>query len=102
TFRLALPKDITKRNVHNAFHSSLLRIHVPSDDRLFPGRLSSEFGFSGEDEPEWRILSIDSHKGVGKRAAFEVVWSTGDRTWLSFPEVDGLPALLDYLELLGI
>jgi hypothetical protein len=28
--------------VHPVFHASLLRIHVPNDDRLLPGRLGTQ------------------------------------------------------------
>ena len=37
SFRLALPARLKQRGIHDVFHSSLLRIHVPNDDRLFPG-----------------------------------------------------------------
>ena len=37
SFRLELPAHLKKRGVHDVFHSSLLRIHIPNDDRLFPG-----------------------------------------------------------------
>jgi hypothetical protein len=37
SFKLELPMHLKKRGVHDVFHSSLLRIHAPNDDRLFPG-----------------------------------------------------------------
>jgi hypothetical protein len=39
SFQLDLPANMKQRGVHDMFHSSLLRIHVPNDDRQFPGRL---------------------------------------------------------------
>ena len=37
SYRIELPDNLKQRGVHNVFHSSLLRIHIPNDDRLFPG-----------------------------------------------------------------
>ena len=42
SFQLDLPPHLKKWGVHNIFHSSLLRIHVPNDDRLFPGRTDAQ------------------------------------------------------------
>ena len=41
-FKLELPTELKRRGVHNVFHSSLLRIHLPNDNRLFPGRLETQ------------------------------------------------------------
>ena len=37
-FELDLPPEIKNHNIHPVFHALLLRIHVPNNDRLFPGR----------------------------------------------------------------
>ena len=37
SYKLDLPARLKQRGVHPVFHSSLLRIHVPNDDHLFPG-----------------------------------------------------------------
>ena len=37
SFKLELPHHLKKRGVHDVFHASLLRIHLPNDDWLFPG-----------------------------------------------------------------
>ena len=37
-FELELPLEMKNHNIHPVFHASLLRIHVPNNDRLFPGR----------------------------------------------------------------
>ena len=41
SFQMDLPASLKQRGVHNSFHISLLWIHYPNDDRLFPGRLDS-------------------------------------------------------------
>jgi len=42
SFRVDLPNSLKQRGIHDVFHSSLLRIHVPNDDRLFPRRLDEQ------------------------------------------------------------
>jgi len=46
------------------FHSSLLRISIPNNDRLFPGRLNDK---------------VLSHQGSHADAKFEVLWTSGDK-----------------------
>jgi hypothetical protein len=58
------------RGLHPAFHASLLRVHVPNDDRLFPGRLASQLGFADQLEPEWSIRQIVAHEGTGYDTVF--------------------------------
>ena len=41
SFRLELPSNLKQRGVHNVFHASLLQVHEPNDDQLFPGCLIS-------------------------------------------------------------
>ena len=54
SFHLELPAHLKHRGVHDVFHSSLLRIHIPNDDRLFPGRMDTQL--VGEDEgDEWAV-----------------------------------------------
>ena len=36
SFKVDLPSELKRRGVHPVFHASLLRIHIPNDDRLFP------------------------------------------------------------------
>ena len=50
--------------MHDVFHSSLLRIHVPNDDRLFPGRMDTQLGDSPDAKDEWAINLIKSHSGL--------------------------------------
>ena len=37
SFWIELPSHLKQRGVHDIFHASLLRIHEPNDDQLFPG-----------------------------------------------------------------
>ncbi|KAJ3885115.1 hypothetical protein GG344DRAFT_31207, partial [Lentinula edodes] len=87
--------------VHPVFHSSLLRIHVPNDDRQFPGRLDTQLHESPVAQPQWRIEKILSHTGSRRHAIFQVQWNTGDITWMPFAEISQLPCRPEYLELLG-
>ena len=99
SFELDLPARLKQRGIHPVFHSSLLRIHVPNDDRLFPGRQETQVADFGETEPEWSVERILSHYGSSTDALFEVKWASGNITWLAYPEVSHLSALSEYLEL---
>ncbi|KDQ26102.1 hypothetical protein PLEOSDRAFT_1026980, partial [Pleurotus ostreatus PC15] len=81
TYQVELPPRLRQRGVHNAFHVSLLRVHVPSDDRLFPGRLDNQVAEDeGAAEPEWAVNRILSHQGSKAKALFKVEWTSGDIT----------------------
>jgi hypothetical protein len=41
SFKINLPSQVKQQDVHGVFHASLLRAHVPNNDRIFPGRLES-------------------------------------------------------------
>ncbi|GAW07457.1 gag-pol polyprotein [Lentinula edodes] len=84
SFRVSLPNHFIQRGVHPVFHSSLLRIHVPNDDRRFPGRHDTQLHESPVAQPQWRIEKILSHTGSQRHAIFQ------------------LPCLPEYLELLGL
>jgi hypothetical protein len=75
---------------------------MPSDDRLFPGRLASQLGFADQLDPEWNISKVLTHRGDGTDAIFQLEWGTGDKTWLPYYEITKLQALEDYFEALGI
>ena len=102
SFRVELPAQMSQRGIHNVFHASLLRIHVPNDDRLFPGRLESQVNSEIEPEGEWAVERIVSHAGTGVDAVFEVKWKAGDTTWLPYDQVSHLQALASYLDLLDV
>ncbi|KDR73783.1 hypothetical protein GALMADRAFT_33711, partial [Galerina marginata CBS 339.88] len=80
SYRIELPRNLKIRGVHDVFHSSLLRIHVPNDDRLFPGRLESQVGEFEDTENEWAVDRILSHTGSKENTTFEVRWKAGDIT----------------------
>ena len=42
SFQLDLLIHLKQRGVHDVFHSSLLRIHIPNDNRLFPGCMDTQ------------------------------------------------------------
>jgi hypothetical protein len=102
SFRIDLPDRMKQRGIHDVFHSSYLRIHVPNDDRLFPGRLDNQVAEFEDQEREWAVEKITSHKGNRSDAVFEVKWKAGDTTWLPYDRVDHLSALQDYFDVLGI
>ena len=101
SFRLELPANLKRRGVHDVFHSSLLREHIPNDDRLFPGRLDDQIGGTPETEGEWAVERILSHAGAGTESVFEIKWKSGDTTWLPYYQITHLQALADYLDLYG-
>ncbi|KZV91302.1 hypothetical protein EXIGLDRAFT_593158, partial [Exidia glandulosa HHB12029] len=53
TFKIDLPSELKARGVHPMFHASLLRIHVPNDDRRFPGRTAAQVLKLDEPGDEW-------------------------------------------------
>ena len=101
SFRLDLPTHLKQRGVHDVFHSSLLREHIPNDDRLFPGRMDTQIGSTPETEGEWAVDRILSHAGSKTDSIFEIKWKSGDTTWLPYYQITHLQALTDYLDLQG-
>ena len=101
-FELDLPPWLKQCGVHPVFHLSLLRAHIPNDDRLFPGRLETQVADFGEVEPEWSVKRILSHQGSGTNAIFEVKWTSGNITWMAYIEVSHLAAMNEYLALIEV
>ncbi|KZT29440.1 hypothetical protein NEOLEDRAFT_1025819, partial [Neolentinus lepideus HHB14362 ss-1] len=80
SYKVELSKPLKVRGIHDVFHASLLQIHEPNDDRLFPGRSDNQVISLEEQamlDPEWTVDSIESHKGKGSDAVFEVLWKSG-------------------------
>jgi hypothetical protein len=102
SFKLELPMHLKKRGVHDVFHSSLLRIHVPNDDRLFPGRMDTQIGEGPDSEDEWAVDLIRSHAGSGEDSIFEILWKSGDVTWMPLYQIQHLQAFETYLESIGV
>ena len=102
SFKLDLPISLKRRGIHDVFHSSLLRVHEPNDDRLFPGRLDTQVLELDDKDNEWAIEKFTTHRGSGTSALFEAVWKSGDRTWVPYTSVAHLEALNAYLEAQGV
>jgi len=52
TYRLDLSEELLKRGINPSFHASLLKPHVPNDDRRFPGRMPSQIPGFGKKPDE--------------------------------------------------
>ncbi|PIL25631.1 hypothetical protein GSI_11380 [Ganoderma sinense ZZ0214-1] len=102
SYRIKLPSGLKRRGVHDVFHASLLRIHEPNDDRLFPGRLDSQVFELADPENEWAVKSIIGHAGSGEKAVFEAEWKSGDRSWIPHATAEPLNVFKAYLEALGV
>ena len=102
SFKIDLPPHLKQRGIHNVFHSSLLKIHIPNDDRLFPGRMDTQLGVGPEADNEWAVDKIISHARSGQEAVFEILWKAGNITWLPYYQIRHLQALDVYLDLLDI
>jgi len=102
SYHIELPSSPCQRGIHNIFHSSLLCIHVPNNDQLFPGCLDEQIPELGGTTREWTIDKILSHQGSHSDAKFEVLWTSGDKTWLPYSEIAHLHVLTDYFKILGI
>ncbi|KAI0354113.1 hypothetical protein OH77DRAFT_1363493, partial [Trametes cingulata] len=102
SFRIDLPSSLKRRGVHDVFHASLLRVHEPNDDRLFPGRLDTQVFDLNDHENEWAIAEILTHRGAGETAVFEAKWTSGDTSWIPYSTAAPLAALQAYLEAQGV
>ena len=87
TYQLALSEELLERGINPSFHASLLKPHVPSDDRRFPGRLPVQIPGFGNKPEEWIIKAITPHHGKGLNSEFEIQWKAGDKTWAPYREV---------------
>ena len=102
TYQLKLSDELIKRGVNRAFHASLLRPHVPNDDRRFPGRLPIQIPGFGREPEEWIVDRIVTHHSKGLGSEFQIQWKVGDGTWSSYREVVHLNTLDRYCELMGV
>ncbi|KAG6805649.1 hypothetical protein H0H92_014596, partial [Tricholoma furcatifolium] len=102
SFQVDLPSHLKQRGVHDSFHASLLRVHIPNDDRLFPGRLDTQLGNQEDPEGEWAVEAVVGHSGSRRDSLFRVKWRAGDVTWMPYYQVSHLDALASYLDLLGV
>ncbi|EJD38079.1 hypothetical protein AURDEDRAFT_37619, partial [Auricularia subglabra TFB-10046 SS5] len=79
-FKLELPSELKSKGVHPMFHASLLRVHIPNDDRRFPGRSADQVLNLGGPQNEFEVSEITEHSGAGREALFKVNWKSGDST----------------------
>jgi hypothetical protein len=61
TYQLALSEELLKRGINPTFQASLLKPHVPNDDRKFPGRLPKQIPGFGKRADEWVVDAITNH-----------------------------------------
>jgi len=102
SYRVDIPASMRQRGIHDVFHASLMRIHVPNDDQLFRGRSDSQIVATDQGtEPEWAADKITNHSGSGNDVIFEVLWKSGDITWILYVKIRDLNLLEPYLEALG-
>ncbi len=80
SYQIDLPSELKQWGLHPIFHTSLLHVHVPNDDCLFPGRLHGQIGLTAEPNNEWKIKGIVSHKGKGWDTVFKVKSASRDKT----------------------
>ncbi|PVF91430.1 hypothetical protein CPB86DRAFT_684458, partial [Serendipita vermifera] len=102
TYQLELPDFLKERGVHNAFHASLLKIHIPNCDLRFPGRQFEQLAAFGGEDDTWTVEKIRNHYKHGKNIMFELEWSNGDITWEPLEKVRELEALVEYLEVMDV
>ncbi|KAF9486903.1 hypothetical protein BDN71DRAFT_1405491, partial [Pleurotus eryngii] len=102
SYEIQLPRDLVQRGMHNVFHALLLQMHVPNDDRLFPGCSWDQISGVESQGKEWAIKDIRSHSGKSTESVFEIEWASGDVTWLPYQEIKHLHALERYLEVAGV
>ncbi len=102
SFRIELLSNLKVRGIHDVFHVSLLRVHIPNDDQLFPGRAENQMGLTDEMSGEWAVEQIIGHSGSKMDSLFKVKWKSGDMTWLPYEKADHLDALGEYFNTLGI
>jgi hypothetical protein len=104
SYWVKLPNNLKARGIHDVFHASLLCIHVPNDDRLFLGHLDSQVLESKDQEleVEWAVEKISLYVSSGNDLIFEVLWRSGDSSWLPKNQVEHLTALEEYCDAMGV
>ena len=102
TYQLDLSEEVLKRGINPSFHATLLKPHVPSDDRRFPRRLPMQIPGFGDKSREWTVDAIVAHHGKGMNSEFQILWKAGDKTWAPYREIAHLIALDRYCELMGV
>ena len=98
TFRLDLPKPILQRNVHNAFHASLLRpYHFQPGDTRTPDPPPPEITDSGA--PEYHVEKILQHRRRRGRSQYLVKWlgyPDTENSWVASHDLHAPDLLADF------
>ena len=85
------------------FHTNLVWPYVKNNNILFPKwEAKTYYDFSNDDEQEWFIEEILSHKWANSDLKLQVKWTLGDVTWELISSCKDLEALDKYLELQGV
>jgi hypothetical protein len=103
SYTLELPEELAKRRIHPTFHASLLKSYSASDADLFPNRpLNFYYDFGHDEDHEYLVIEIRSHKWRRNQLWFEVLWDTGEITLEPHKNCEDLVMLDQYLELQGV
>ncbi|QRV96227.1 Transposon Ty3-I Gag-Pol polyprotein [Ceratobasidium sp. AG-Ba] len=102
SYKIELPRELSARGISPVFHALNLRIHVPNDDRKFPGRSGEQIIALDKEPKEWAVDKILTHAGKGRDAEFQILWKSGDKSWESFERIRHLEAMDAYLEAQGV
>jgi hypothetical protein len=103
TYKIELPTQLRARNLHDRFHRNKLRPYHANDDMIFPHQeVHTFYNFGTPDDQEWLVEEILAHKWDRNQLSFQVHWNLGDTTWEPLEACEGLQALDDYLQLLGV
>ena len=104
TVTLELPPALIARQISPTFHMGLVRKFVVNNNEQFPKwDAKSFYDFSQDDEQEWLVEEITSHRWPNsKELKLEVRWMLGDTTWEPLAACKDLEALDLYLELWGV
>ena len=104
TYTLDLPLQLKERRIHPTFHVSRLRVHIPSDDSLFPHRdLVAVYDFGQPDNSICVVDEIVGHEWTSpSRVKFVVRWADGDITREPYKNVSEAQKLDEYFELMGV
>ncbi|EPQ56925.1 hypothetical protein GLOTRDRAFT_20634, partial [Gloeophyllum trabeum ATCC 11539] len=79
-FRVDLSPELKRHGIHDAFHASKLKIHIPNEDRRFPAHHIEQILGLRSEPKEWAVDKVLSHCGKGASAMFQVQWRSGDTT----------------------
>ena len=102
SYKLDLPGCLRQQGIQPVFRVSLLRIHMPNNEQLFPGRLETQVIDFGKNDTKWQVDHLLSHVRSSSTTNFEVRWTSEDVTWIPYEQLAHLSALCEYLDLLDI